>query len=184
MSKTAVVLALALAVIGLAAPRAARAEDPTFEGLGHAPIAGGDRVRARERALDEAVRQAVELATTTLLDPDQLVARASELKLRVYPKARAYVATYRVLEELEQPPGTFEVHIAAQVATARLLADLTSTAPVAPSAPPRAGRVRALACVEPKGEEAARIGRELAHALEPVLGARGVDAVWLSGACA
>ena len=58
---------------------------------GARPGAGGrgDRVRARERALDEALRQAVEQAAGTVLEPDELVARASDLKLRIYPKAAA-----------------------------------------------------------------------------------------------
>src|SRR5690242_18940772 len=78
------------------------ADEPTFEALGQAPVVGGDRVRARERALDEALRQAVEQAASTLLDPDALVARASDLRLRIYPRARTYVGSYRVLEEGEQ----------------------------------------------------------------------------------
>ncbi len=76
-----------------------------FEALGQAPIVAGDRVRARERALDEALRQAVEQATATVLEPAELVARASDLKLRIYPKAKSYVSTYRILDEGEQPPG-------------------------------------------------------------------------------
>ena len=104
-----------------------------FEALGQAPIVAGDRVRARERALDEALRQAVEQATATVLEPTELVARASDLKLRIYPKAKAYVATYRILDEGEQPPGTFQVHLSAAVATARLARDLsTSTGQPAP----------------------------------------------------
>ena len=97
-----------------------------FEALGQAPIVAGDRVRARERALDEALRQAVEQATATVLEPTELVARASDLKLRIYPKAKCYVATYRILDEGEQPPGTFQVHLSAAVATARLARDLSA----------------------------------------------------------
>src|ERR1700759_762883 len=96
-----------------------------FEALGQAPIVAGDRVRARDRALDEALRQAVEQATATVLEPGDLVARASDLKLRIYPKARNYVANYRILDEGEQPPGTFQVHLSASVATGRLARDLS-----------------------------------------------------------
>src|SRR6478736_4354428 len=121
----------ALILLLLAAP--AFGQEPMFEALGQAPIVAGDRVRARERALDEALRQAVEQATATVLEPAELVARASDLKLRIYPKAKSYVTTYRVLDEGEQPPGTFQVHLSAAVATARLARDLsvgtTTTAP-------------------------------------------------------
>ncbi|HEY7955017.1 MAG TPA: hypothetical protein VII38_06970, partial [Polyangia bacterium] len=65
-------------LLGLAG--GALAQEPAFEALGQAPVVGGDRVRARDRALDEALRQAVEQAVATVLDPDQVVARASDLK--------------------------------------------------------------------------------------------------------
>src|SRR3954452_18493220 len=114
----------ALIVMLLAAP--ALAQEPIFEVLGQGPIVAGDRVRARERALDEALRQAVEQATATVLEPGELVARASDLKLRIYPKAKAYVTTYRILDEGENPPGMFQVHLSAAVATARLARDLST----------------------------------------------------------
>src|SRR5689334_24308656 len=105
--------ALVMAVL-LAASLPATAQEPMFEALGQAPIVAGDRVRARERALDEALRQAVEQAAGTVLSPDELVGRASDLKLRVYPKAKQYVSTYRILDEGEATPGTFQVHLSAQ----------------------------------------------------------------------
>src|SRR5207249_1023511 len=136
-------LMLALA----AAP--ARAQDPSFEALGQAPVVAGDRVRARERALDEALKQALEQATATVLEPDQLVARSGELKLRIYPRARSYVATYRILDEGETN-GLFQVHLSAQVATARLARDLASVPP-----PVKSGaKLRGIACVGAQGPAA------------------------------
>src|SRR3954469_25577854 len=119
----------ALIVLLLAAP--ALAQEPLFEALGQAPIVAGDRVRARDRALDEALRSAVEQATATVLEPAELVSRASDLKLRIYPKARSYVANYRILDEGEHPPGTFQVHLSASVATGRLARDLSSSPGIA-----------------------------------------------------
>src|SRR5262245_66371871 len=92
MRSIAIALALGATV---AVARPAAAQEPLFEALGQAPIVAGDRVRARDRALDEALRSAVEQATATVLEPSDLVARASDLKLRIYPKARNYVANYR-----------------------------------------------------------------------------------------
>src|ERR1700761_3081977 len=134
-------VAIALAV-GFALPAAA--QEPLFEALGQAPIVAGDRVRARERALDEALRQAVEQATATVLEPSDLVARASDLKLRIYPKAKSYVANYRILDEGEQPPGTFQVHLSASVATGRLARDLSASPTNAPAAAAR--KLRAVVC--------------------------------------
>src|SRR3954471_20378421 len=139
----------ALVAMILAVPVLGGAQEPMFEALGQAPIVAGDRVRARERAMDEALRQAVEQATATVLEPAELVARASDLKLRIYPKAKAYVTTYRVLDEGEQPPGTFQVHLSAAVATARLARDLSAGTSVVP---PSARKARAVVCASVVGD--------------------------------
>src|SRR5437588_4189666 len=138
----------ALVAIILALPVLTGAQEPMFEALGQAPIVAGDRVRARERALDEALRQAVEQATATVLDPSELVARASDLKLRIYPKAKTYITTYRILDEGEQPPGTFGVHLSAAVATARLARDLSTTTGVSV---PSTKKARAVVCASVVG---------------------------------
>lgn len=149
----------------------APAQEPMFEALGQAPIVAGDRVRARDRALDEALRQAVEQATATVLMPDELVKRASDLRLRIYPKAKSYVTTYRILDEGENPPGTFQVHISASVATARLARDLGPT-PGAPTAMGRKPRAVVCANVQGDGAEAAVAADK---ALREIVGARNVD---------
>jgi|GEM_PF-2594585 len=127
----------------------ASADEPSFEALGQVSVVGGDRVRAKERALDEAARQAVAQAAASLLDPDQLVARNSDLTLRIYPRARTYLVNYRVLTETEEN-GLFELRISAQVAMAKLSRDLS--APVL-NRPPTA--LRALACAKLGGKPVA-----------------------------
>jgi Flagellar assembly protein T, N-terminal domain len=164
-------LALVLAV-GFALPAAA--QEPLFEALGQAPIVAGDRVRARERALDEALRQAVEQATATVLEPSDLVARASDLKLRIYPKAKSYVANYRILDEGEQPPGTFQVHLSASVATGRLARDLSGGTANLPAAATRKTRAVVCATVSGDGSEATQAADK---ALRELVVARRVDAL-------
>jgi hypothetical protein len=177
----------ALIVIVLAVPVLAGAQEPMFEALGQAPIVGGDRVRARDRALEEALRQAVEQATATVLEPAELVARASDLKLRIYPKAKAYVSTYRILDEGEQTPGTFQVHLSAAVATARLARDLsTSTGVVTPAS---TKKTRAVVCANVQGDgvdapvAAEKALRELvvARNVEPMPGPQPCDAASAAG---
>src|SRR5688572_11192803 len=143
-------------VCALAAP--ALAQEPTFEALGQAPVVGGDRVRARERALDEAFRQAVEQATATVLEPAALVARASDLKLRIYPKAKSYVDNYRVLEEGDVN-GIFQMRLSAQVATSRLARDLAAGGPVA--TPKASAKARAVACVRGTAPTTEKLLRDL-----------------------
>jgi hypothetical protein len=173
MRHLAIALALGFGLVG-AAPAPARAQEPLFEALGQAPIVSGDRVRARDRALDEALRSAVEQATATVLEPAELVSRASDLKLRIYPKAKSYVANYRILDEGEQPPGTFQVHLSASVATGRLARDLSTSPGVAtiPTATTRKQRAVVCASVSGDGSEAPLAAEK---ALRELLNARNVD---------
>ncbi|HZS41869.1 MAG TPA: flagellar assembly protein T N-terminal domain-containing protein [Polyangia bacterium] len=168
-----------MAILAVLTGGIAGAQEPSFEALGQAPIVSGDRVRARERALDEAMRQAVEQAAATLLEPDALVARTSELRLRIYPKARGYVTNYRVLDEGEtvgSAAPSFQMHISAQVATARLARDLASNGTTT-SLPPSTARGRAVVCATPPGSAAAeQVVREL-------LAARNVEIAAAPPAC-
>ena len=100
------------------------ADLPSFEAIGRAPISSGDRVRARERALDDAFQHAVEAAVGALLGTDALVKKASDLRLKILPRARTYVQSYRVLDEGEREPNVFSVHVSADVAADRLVKEL------------------------------------------------------------
>ncbi len=171
--------ALVMALM-LVAP--ARGEEPSFEALGQAPVVGGDRVRARERALDEAMRQAVEQAAQTVLDPQSLVARSSDLKLRIYPRARTYVGTYRVLDESEVG-GVFQMHISAQVAVSRLARDLATQAP--PQLPRLSSKLRGVVCARVSGDAAliSAVTTDAEKTLREQLAARGVEAIAAPATC-
>jgi hypothetical protein len=163
-----------LVILLLAAPALVAAQEPMFEALGQAPIVAGDRVRARDRALDEALRQAVEQATATVLEPSELVARASDLKLRIYPKAKTYITTYRILDEGEQPPGTFQVHLSASVMTARLARDLSTSTTSTGAVGPSARKSRAVVCANVQGDGVdAPVAAE--KALREIVVARNVE---------
>lgn len=158
----------------------ARADEPSFEALGQAPIVGGDRVRARERALDEAFRQAVEQAVATILSPQAIADRTSQLKLSVYPKARGYVTTYRILEEGEQGP-LFQVRALAQVATGRLARDVEAPQAVKPE---RAPKGKALVCVVEQRDGGPWIASPLERGVADAVAAREVEVTALAGRCA
>jgi hypothetical protein len=165
----------------------ARAQEPTFEALGQAPVVAGDRVRARERALDEAMKQAVEQAVATVLDPDQLVARNSDLRLRIYPKARSYVTNYRVLDEGDPTQaGVFQMHISAQVSTGRLQRDLATPAMVGTPLPRLSAKLRAVVCVAVQGADGIPPGagsKDGERALSALLTARNVELVAPPAVC-
>jgi Flagellar assembly protein T, N-terminal domain len=129
----------------------AAAQEPAFEALGQVTVVGGDRVRARERALDDALRQAVEQAVASVLDASQVVARSSELRLRIYPRARTYIDNYRILDEGETS-GVFQVHVSATVSTGRLARDLAAPAP----SPTASKKLRGVVCGPPPVERVAK----------------------------
>ena len=67
---------------------------------GQAPVVGGNAAGARERAFDEAIRQAVEAAINEVIDPATRAAQAKAIKV-LLSRPRVYVPRYRTLEEGE-----------------------------------------------------------------------------------
>jgi hypothetical protein len=88
-------------------------------GAGEVTIAGGNVASARERALTDAMKQAVDQALTAVV-PD---ARAAQPKVvgQVLGRARSYVRRYRTLEEGERGRGLYGIRIDADIDEAALL---------------------------------------------------------------
>ena len=88
-------------------------------GAAEVTIVGGNVASARERALTEALKQAVDQAIAALV-PD---ARAKQPKLvvQVLGRSRAYVRRYRALEEGERGRGLYGVRIEAEIDESALL---------------------------------------------------------------
>jgi hypothetical protein len=80
---------------------------------GQAPVVGGNAAGARERALDEAMRQAVDLSIAELTDAPTRAAQAKAIKA-IEARARALVPRYRTLQEGEES-GVYTVQIEAEV---------------------------------------------------------------------
>jgi hypothetical protein len=100
-----------------APPPAAPGEVPSTPGArivtGQAPVVGGNAAGARERALDDALKQAVNQAVVALVDPQTRVAQAKTLKA-IEAKARSFVPRYRTLEEGEAN-GLYTIRLEAEV---------------------------------------------------------------------
>ena len=80
---------------------------------GQAPVVGGNAAGARERALDEAMRQAVDLSIAELTDAPTRAAQAKAIKA-IEAKARSLVPRYRTLQEGEAN-GVYTVQVEAEV---------------------------------------------------------------------
>jgi hypothetical protein len=145
-------LCAAAALCVVAASDAGRARAQDAGGTSAAPgarvvaaqvaIVGGNSAGARERALDEALRQAVDQALADQLDAATRAAQARAIKT-LEARARSYIRRYRTIDEGEAN-GQYSVRVEAEVDDEALRRAVDRwTAPAAPAtaaAPPsRAG---------------------------------------------
>ena len=92
---------------------------------------GGNAAGARERALDDAIRQAVDLAIADMLDPPTRAAQAKAIRA-IEAKARSFVPRYRTLEEGEAN-GVYTIRLEAEVDEVALRRKIErGTAPATP----------------------------------------------------
>ncbi|HEX3696014.1 MAG TPA: hypothetical protein VH374_11550 [Polyangia bacterium] len=153
----AVVFVACLAVAGGLAPIAAHAQAtagarpagsvpspialPTTPGMrvgsAQIPVVGGNSAGARERALDEALRQTVDLALSDIVDAPTRATQAKAIRA-LMARARGYVRRYRTLEEGESA-GTYVIRVEAEVdePALRRATERWSSAAASPVAPSR-----------------------------------------------
>ncbi len=117
-------------LVSLAAAGAARADLPV-QARGSATISGGDVAAAKARALDDALRQAVDQAAATLLTPEQRQGAAELIKKRILRRARAYVLRYQVASEGEAG-GVYSVTLDTTIADGPLGKDVRALVAPAP----------------------------------------------------
>src|SRR4029077_1576018 len=102
---------------------------------GQAPVVGGNAAGARERGLDEAIRQAVALALADIPRAPTRAAQAKTIK-SLLARAKSFVPRYRTLEEGEAG-GVYTIRLEAEVDEVALRSKLERTA--VPTTPPGAG---------------------------------------------
>ena len=120
---------------------------------GQAPVVGGNAAGARERALDDAIKQAVNQTLATIVDAQTRAAQAKTLKA-IEAKARSFVPRYRTVEEGEAN-GVYTIRLEAEVdetALRRRIERGTTTAPPPTTAPVKAGAPGMLVAAGDKGE--------------------------------
>ena len=109
-------------LVGLV-PQTANSQATTVESQGVAAIVRGNRDISRDKAIEDALRNAVEQATGTLIENDTLVENYQLLSDKIYSQSRGYVQTYEVLDE-KVDQGLYRVTIQATVASGDLKNDL------------------------------------------------------------
>jgi hypothetical protein len=93
----------------------------TAEGVG--VVIGGDRAIARDNAINDALRKAVEQAVGTMVSSETLVQNFQTLNDRIYTQTQGYVQSYKVLSE-KPGPDLHQVTVQAAVAMGNLQKDL------------------------------------------------------------
>lgn len=93
----------------------------TAEGVG--VVIGGDRAIARDNAINDALRKAVEQAVGTMVSSETLVQNFQTLNDRIYTQTQGYVQNYKILSE-KPGPDLHQVTVQAAVAMGNLQKDL------------------------------------------------------------
>lgn len=120
-------LALFLVILAIfSIPYDSIAEEPrerTVEATGIATVSGGNLALARDSAIADALRKAIEQAVGTLVASDTLVENYQPLKDNVYTKTAGYIRSYTVIRE-GQSPGLYQATVSAVVAIGNIKDDL------------------------------------------------------------
>lgn len=87
-------------------------------------MAAGSDLRARDEALNRALRRAVEQGVGTLVDTESMTQNYQLLDDKIYSQVKGYVKEYKVLSDNEGREGVYKVKVEAVVALARLSKDL------------------------------------------------------------
>lgn len=104
-------------------PQIAMSQPTTVESQGVAAIIRGNLDISRDKAIEDALRNAVEQATGSLIENETLVENYQLLSDKIYSQSRGYVQTYEVLNE-KVDQGLYRVTIQATVASGELKNDL------------------------------------------------------------
>jgi hypothetical protein len=102
---------------------AASIETESIEADGAAPIQNGNLAQAREQALSNALRSAVEKILSSTLSRQASASGIAPVHGRIQPATERYILGYRILKEAEQD-GSYVVRVAATVDSGVLKSDL------------------------------------------------------------
>ena len=177
-----------LCALWLLVPLAAAA-DTSVTSLGSAPIAGGDVTAARQRSLDDAFRQATDQTLGSFVDAATRARMADAIQKRILRRAKSYIPQFKILSEGESE-GVYHVQIEAQVADARLRADVRALGASGPATepdvppPPAARRPKLVLLARSAGAATFGPTGDLGPAIPPIakeLEAQGFELVLAQG---
>ncbi|MDZ7294480.1 MAG: flagellar assembly protein T N-terminal domain-containing protein, partial [candidate division KSB1 bacterium] len=86
-----------------------------IEAVGTGTIFEGDVAGARDRAIDDALRQAVEQALGTYIESETRVQNYQVVDDNILSWTRGYVRNYTILSDYKKTPELYEVRLKAEV---------------------------------------------------------------------
>jgi hypothetical protein len=121
--KTLGLLVLAALIAGWPLAQLAAEDDDlkTVVALGWGEGSGG---KARDRAIDDALRKAVEQGVGLTLESETTMSQMQLLEDRIYTESRGYIQGYDILQEGAKETDLYEVEVSARVRMAKLADDL------------------------------------------------------------
>lgn len=114
-----------LLILGSLGPGPVLAQSQTVTAEGVAGIQGGDKAIARDNAVQDALRKAVEQAVGTMVASETLVENFVTVKDNILSKSQGYVQNYKVVKE-GADKDLYNVTIAATVSVGSLKNDLAA----------------------------------------------------------
>jgi hypothetical protein len=99
--------------------------EQTVEVVGEAAVMGKNVLGAKDKAIEVALRRAVEQVCGTLVQSSTLVEKSTLVSDRIYMQARGYVSKHEVLAAAEEK-GVYTVKVKATVGTGKLSDDLAA----------------------------------------------------------
>ncbi|RMH66341.1 MAG: hypothetical protein D6677_00550 [Calditrichaeota bacterium] len=96
----------------------------TVTATGYGAILAGDKVKAREDAVNDALRKAVEQVVGMMIDASTVSENYMVIEDKIYSQTTGYVQSYNVLSEQERADHSLEVTVSAVVKQGDLKSDL------------------------------------------------------------
>lgn len=112
-----------VACIGALSSKASATQEQQLTAVGQSAIYGADVANARDKAIEDAMRKAVEQALGAVVSSETVTENFQLISDKILSKSRGYVRRYEVVEE-KQDNGVYMVKIAAVVAKGNLANDL------------------------------------------------------------
>jgi hypothetical protein len=98
-------------------------ESREVETVGQAAIIGNNKVQARDKAIDDALRKAVESSLGTVISAETITENYQLISDRILSRADGYVSKYKILNEKEED-SVYIVKVRAAVAVGAVSSDL------------------------------------------------------------